>query len=113
MRTARPQTIETRRPRLADRIVGGFLAPAPSVKNDQHDRTALLPLPTSSAPRRRWRSAPTGIHRPRELVWDRDAIVNQRLVLRPIGIVLLVSHGGDFCSVAASNRAASSQFDLV
>src|SRR5262249_16417157 len=64
MRTARPQTIESRSPRLADRIVGGLLAPAPAVKDNQHDRTALLHLPKSSAPHRRWRGAPTGIHRP-------------------------------------------------
>src|SRR5262249_47062301 len=81
MRTTRPQTIETRSPRLADRIVGGFFAPAPPVKNDQHDRTALLHLPQvlctspALAKRANRHSSP-----PRRVVWDRDAIVNQRLV---------------------------------
>src|SRR4029450_3121384 len=49
VRTARPQTIESGSPGLSNGVVSGLLAPAPTVKHDQHDRTTLLHLVTSSA----------------------------------------------------------------
>src|SRR5919198_6302740 len=51
--TARPQTVESGSAGLSNGVVSGLLAPAPSVKYDQHHRTTLLHLVTSSAPRRR------------------------------------------------------------
>jgi hypothetical protein len=42
VRTALPQPVEGRRPGLQDGIVGGVLAPAEAVQNDQHDGPPLL-----------------------------------------------------------------------
>src|ERR1051325_7896108 len=100
MRTARPQTIEIRSPRLADRIVRGVFAPTPPVKNDQHDRTALLHLPTSSAARRLGEACQPALMDLSNVCvgsrWHRQPVAR----FGSIRTGPLLPHGGDFCSTA-------------
>src|SRR5262245_65960312 len=51
VRAGRPQVVEARSPRLADGVIGRLLAPAPTVEDDQHHRTALLHLHVPRASR--------------------------------------------------------------
>jgi hypothetical protein len=56
VRAGRPQMVEVGGARLANSVVGDFVAPTPAVKHDQHDRTTLLHVPMSSAPHQCWRN---------------------------------------------------------